>query len=336
VDAAGAGRATLTIIWPDRGRLVPLAANSIVATFALNGVTVQSQTVARPPAGGASTVTFQQLKVGALQFTASAHPGADGSGTAQARGSASITIVAGQVAQVALTMQSTIDRLELSPTAPQVAVGGTLQITASARDASNAIVLTSPSKIAWDTGDHSVATVSSTGLVTGVAVGTTTVTVTDSESGKSRSASLDCLSSDLVEDRSTGHWYLGVRLPSLITWRAARDAAAGMRFRGMTGHLATLTTATENAFVSQQFVGDARLSFFFGAYQDRAAADYSEPRGGWRWITGEPWAYTDWGSREPNNLGGIEDYVNLFPTGHWNDCPNDDGHGYGYIVEFEP
>jgi hypothetical protein len=55
------------------------------------------------------------------------------------------------------------------------------------------------------------------GLVTGSAVGTTTVTVTDTEVAKSASRSLHCLSSDLAEDRGTGHWYLGVRLPGLIT-----------------------------------------------------------------------------------------------------------------------
>jgi hypothetical protein len=38
-----------------------------------------------------------------------------------------------------------------------------------------------------------------------------------------------------------------------------------------------------------------------GGYQDRMSAEYSEPAGGWRWITGEPWNFTNWGSGEPND-----------------------------------
>src|SRR5947199_8078810 len=80
-----------------------------------------------------------------------------------------------------------------------------------------------------------------------------------------------------------------------------------------------------------------------GPYQDKTAPDYSEPGGGWRWVTGEPWGgYTHWYPRQPDNDGNVHD-----PDGEnvlefdaklgnlWNDFPVHLLIG-GYIVEYEP
>ena len=120
--ADSAGSAVVSVRWPDRGRLIPLAANSIRVTFSLAGTVLQSKTVARPASGNTSTVTFDGLKVGTLTLTAAAYPNADATGTAQAGGTASVVITSGQTANVGLTMQSTVDRMELTPAAPSVAV----------------------------------------------------------------------------------------------------------------------------------------------------------------------------------------------------------------------
>ncbi|MBM3493474.1 MAG: hypothetical protein FJX72_04005, partial [Armatimonadetes bacterium] len=111
VPATTTGTATITIAWPDRGRLVPLAANSITATFSLGATVLQTKTAARPPAGSSSTITFDALKVGTLTLMATAFPNADGTGTAQAQGATLVTISSGQVTNVGLTMQSTIDHI---------------------------------------------------------------------------------------------------------------------------------------------------------------------------------------------------------------------------------
>jgi hypothetical protein len=109
------GDARITISWPARGRLIPLAANSIKVTFALAGSTVQERIVARPVSGDQSLVTFTNLKVGTLTLTGIAYPNADGTGIAQARGSTPVAIQSGQTGTVTLTMNSTIDHIDISP-----------------------------------------------------------------------------------------------------------------------------------------------------------------------------------------------------------------------------
>lgn len=78
--------------------------------------------------------------------------------------------------------------LRMSPTGGSVEVGGTFQLSAVPMDAAGAPVLGLPAA-AWTTGDASRATVDATGLVTGVAEGTVTVSATLTAGGSTRTAS---------------------------------------------------------------------------------------------------------------------------------------------------
>lgn len=90
-----------------------------------------------------------------------------------------------------------------------------------------------------------------------------------------------------------GHTYEAVFTAGL-TWNQARDAAAALTMGGQPGYLATFTTRAEQEFVLTELGGGAVLErLWLGAYQDVSAGDYSENYGGWRWITGEPWAGVD-------------------------------------------
>lgn len=168
-----------------------------------------------------------------------------------------------------------------------------------------------------------------------------------------------------VSAGGNGHWYEKVSTPGL-NWDQAREAAAASNWRGLQGYLATITSAQENARVTSSMGGSTYL--WLGGYQDRTAPDYSEPAGGWRWVTGETWSYTNWGSStqyvpgqgqqvlpEPNNglygyngsVGPIqheeEDWLELmrYQTGSvaWNDttyCDGTNGQSWsnGYLVEY--
>jgi hypothetical protein len=137
-----------------------------------------------------------------------------------------------------------------------------------------------------------------------------------------------------VYNPSNGHWYQVVPVPGGIAWPAARAAAAALSYAGYPGHLVTITSPAENQFLVSQLPLGLDNHWRVGGYQDETAPDYSEPAGGWRWITGEPWGFTNWHAGEPNNVGG-ENLLEIHSDGTWNDTA-DQPPGGGYIVEYEP
>lgn len=73
-----------------------------------------------------------------------------------------------------------IATLTISPPSPAVAVGRSIQLFATIRDATGALVSDTP--VSWSTSNPAVAIVSQEGLVTGLAAGTT-VTITAKSEG---------------------------------------------------------------------------------------------------------------------------------------------------------
>jgi hypothetical protein len=122
-----------------------------------------------------------------------------------------------------------------------------------------------------------------------------------------------------------GHWYEARSVGASISWHQASVAA-----NSSGGHLATITSESEYSFVWEladyQGAWSGRSGPWLGGYQDRQSASYAEPAGGWRWVTDEAW-FPRWGVGEPNNTGGVEDYLhfigetcsNPIPTRHLND-----------------
>lgn len=92
-----------------------------------------------------------------------------------------------------------------------------------------------------------------------------------------------------------GHYYEFVEMT--LSWDEAVAEAESRTFMGVFGHLATIRSAGEQDFVFEQFVAPNPGSTpWLGGYQEEGAP---EPDGGWRWITGEPFDFTAWGSAEP-------------------------------------
>jgi hypothetical protein len=115
-----------------------------------------------------------------------------------------------------------------------------------------------------------------------------------------------------VEDGGNGHWYTNIRLASVISWSAARNAAEALG-----GYLACPTTQTENEWVWSTVVAPVYTGWdgWIGLYQISGA----EPAGGWRWITGESADYFAWCGFQPDN-SGPEDFGNYHGNPRcWND-----------------
>lgn len=188
-DSRGAIR--FTIQWPEPGRLIPSAAQSIQIALSRDGQTLVQRTVARPPVGqNTSTETLDGLTPGQVLATASAHPSPNGTGVAQATGAVTLTIVADQITPAVLTLNSTIARVDLLAVTRTIVPDSTLGVTALARDGGGATVLTDPANWSWSSSDPTVATVVPSGettVVTGVRPGSATITAVERESGRSGS-----------------------------------------------------------------------------------------------------------------------------------------------------
>jgi hypothetical protein len=123
-----------------------------------------------------------------------------------------------------------------------------------------------------------------------------------------------------VTSGGNGHWY--EFFPLHMDWGGARDFAEGQSHLGVPGHLVTITSAAERDFLIANNLPDVVLDAgaWIGAYQDTSVPDYSEPAGGWRWITGETWAFTNWHPSAPDNFF-TADNADVHPQGTWNDVP---------------
>jgi hypothetical protein len=132
-----------------------------------------------------------------------------------------------------------------------------------------------------------------------------------------------------------------------VSWDFAQTAAQKRELNGVKGHLATITSAGEDAFL--EWLRGCALpktspqEVWVGGYQD---ACEEQPACGWKWINGEgpisalpdfglP-SYSNWLPGEPNNLGEKEKHLGIGLGGGfgWNDEGNLNNIG-GYIIEYD-
>lgn len=90
-----------------------------------------------------------------------------------------------------------------------------------------------------------------------------------------------------------GHHYLFVGEKK--TWHEAKKACEAMG-----GHLVTISGEAENKFLAS-ITGGHRV--WIGMYRDKSKTITMV------WVDGTPLKFTAWFRGEPNNLGGVEDYV---------------------------
>lgn len=139
------------------------------------------------------------------------------------------------------------------------------------------------------------------------------------------------------------HYYEIIQTDSGITWATANTLANNSTYLELQGHLATITSREENLFISDDpGLGNENPygiinCKWLGGYQPDGSP---EPDGGWQWVTGEIFAYTNWNINEPNNHPDGENRV-VFQHGwssdgkEWNDLI-DTCTQSGYVVEYEP
>lgn len=139
-----------------------------------------------------------------------------------------------------------------------------------------------------------------------------------------------------VEDGGNGHFYNVVSVTKGISWPDADEAATK---RGSGWHLATITSAEENAFVYALVAGKPQFwkccdgGVATGPWIGVKRAGLA---GAFSWVTGEPFDYTNWAAGEP--AGG--DRVTLFASGapdgpQWDAVPGTRADVVSYVIETE-
>ena len=142
--------------------------------------------------------------------------------------------------------------------------------------------------------------------------------------------SFDIIYTQPIQYPANGHYYAAVT-SGPISFDTAKAAAESLYHQGVQGHLAVINDFFEGDFLVTNFAERA----WIGGYQDLSDPSYSEPGGGWKWITGEPFSYTNWAASEPNNFNGNEEYIEFTNNGEFNDqAITGNNQVWGYYVEF--
>jgi len=98
-------------------------------------------------------------------------------------------------------------------------------------------------------------------------------------------------------------------------WFEAAEYAESLTYQGVNGHLATITSKEEAETIFSLLDGQA---YWIGGFHNMDNPNYSEPSGGWEWVTGENFSNDFWGEGEPNEAGpedcleiwGFDKFVN--------------------------
>jgi hypothetical protein len=136
-----------------------------------------------------------------------------------------------------------------------------------------------------------------------------------------------------VLNPANGHYYRLIK--GVFNWDAANADANAASYEGELGHLATVTDAAENLFLTSTYGSTALHLHWLGGFQPVGSP---EPGGGWSWVTGEPFVFQNWEPGEPNNYGNenriIFDHGVHADGKAWNDITGT-GVANGYVLEFD-
>ncbi|MEO7098289.1 MAG: lectin-like protein, partial [Luteolibacter sp.] len=102
-----------------------------------------------------------------------------------------------------------------------------------------------------------------------------------------------------------GTWNLYQRINQNVTWLDAKRIAEELKAPAgnpeLSGHLVTLSSLAENQFMRQVAGG---MPVWCGLTDNEGFGGQeagSNPRKGWKWITGEPLTFSNWKPVEPDN-----------------------------------
>lgn len=212
-----------SITWPNRSRLIPIAANSIRVRVLVDNTEIDRAVIPRPSGTNSSTVTLDDLPPRTVLIDATAYPSTDATGTAQAFGKLGLTLTGGVTNQATVTMASTITKLALSADTTSPLAGTDAHVSAAAQNAAGALVLVSDATMSWSSSDPAILKPDAQGtsvLVHALKAGNATLTATETESQVSASIPMTVVSPyplivpPTVDVTGVGPWTYQVSIPN--------------------------------------------------------------------------------------------------------------------------
>jgi outer membrane protein assembly factor BamB len=239
------GSAQLRIEWPapptSPSRYLPQYAKSLIAelTLTTDPSVRYTQTVNRPDTLPATqTVTFSGLPAGkTYTLKCSARVERDGLGEIVALASSEVIITVGQTTRASITLNSTIQRIEILGQPLKVNVGETLNLTGRALDASNNTLLLPPSALTWSiVSGSNLGTLAADGKLTATSVGTMRVRLAETAIGAISEADVQ-----IFVDQNTG-----LANSAWPKFRGNNQNTGRGKGRGATGQLRWTFAAVDN------------------------------------------------------------------------------------------
>jgi uncharacterized protein YjdB len=259
---------------------VPVASVTVAPTSGSLVVGATLQLAATPrDAGGAAlggrVVTWNTAN-GSVATVSSA-------GLVTALGTGSVTITAtseGRSGSATVSVLSvSVASVMVAPASGSLMVGSTLQLTATPRDAGGSPL--TGRVITWSTASGSIATVSSTGLVTAQGTGTTTITATSE--GRSGNAAITVLNvpvASVTVAPATASVVVGATLQLTATPRDAGGSALSGRTITWTTSTTSVATVSSSGLVTAQGAGSVTISATSEGRSGSAAITVTEAGGG--------------------------------------------------------
>ena len=222
-------------------------------------------------------------------------------------GSATITATSeGKTGTSAVTVSAVaVASVQVTPPTAAVDVGGTTQLTATAKDGNGAVLQGRP--FAWTTSNASIATVSPTGRVTGVGAGTATITATSE--GKSGTATVTATLQPVAKVEVTpnpGTVLVGGTLQLAAVTKAGNGTV--LTGRPVTWKTSNATVATVNAsgLVTGVAAGTATITATSQGVDGTDLITVTPPLGITRtWVGGAAGHLTDWFTATNWNPAGV-------------------------------
>lgn len=128
-----------------------------------------------------------------------------------------------------------------------------------------------------------------------------------------------------------------------LKWDSAQTACRGLTAGGLSWDLTTISSDTENAWVTANF--PPVVATWIGAYRLICGSACTTAAQRWStpyvfWSDGSPWGYTHWGGGQPDTAGGcvyppstLETRAEIVPGGGWNDDCDDSYNLFPYVCE---